>query len=501
MTLLCVTLLFVTLLIVTLLIVKLLIVTLLFVTLLFVNLLCVTLLFVTLLLTLLFPTLLFLVPGDLKTKQCMALGLVVRHAFHGNTEHFEVASSTMKMKKVLSKTADLSNLAHRGTKEDASPATDGIELVVTDTTSSAKEAQQRELVNLMKNDNEDDKSVVWDDLCVVLSMPRVMANMLKIRSLESIGLDVLHGATETGDSTDLADRGKQQPAALDRRVFGWDHKVSQFVLFFKRYWQKRYRARHNWYMDVFVLFLGALVMGAIVGNKGVFENGPLNNLMIVLVYGTLSAVGSLNTFSSDKLIFWRESSQNASIFGVWLSRNAVDLLFICFQTLVFSGIVYDLTIPRMNISTFWWIYWSIAIANSGLGYLLSTFIPRRNLTLYGALTVVLIGAFFSGILPYMRIIKTEIIQSRVPGSAVGGAYSAKVKFAIASVSYSRWAVEALVTTELMKSTRGLSDIAGENLLRETGMATLFEYGTGNNESVSYVAMVPVGCTVYLWASI
>jgi hypothetical protein len=33
------------------------------------------------------------------------------------------------------------------------------------------------------------------------------------------------------------------------------------------------------------------------------------------------------------------------------------------------------------------------------------------------------------------------------------------------------------------------------------MATLFEYGTGNNESVSYVAMVPVGCTVYLWASI
>ena len=477
----------------------------------------------------------------------MALGLVVRHAFHGNTEHFEVASSTMKMKKVLSKTADLSNLAHRGTKEGASPATEGIELVVTDstlgvkvspaataslprgppsaarparpptmpkaprpppgiakpkkaatdTTSSAKEAQQRELVNLMKNDNEDDKSVVWDDLCVVLSMPRVMANMLKIRSLESIGLDVLHGATETGGSTDLADRGKQQPAALDRRVFGWDHKVSQFVLFFKRYWQKRYRARHNWYMDVFVLFLGALVMGAIVGNKGVFENGPLNNLMIVLVYGTLSAVGSLNTFSSDKLIFWRESSQNASIFGVWLSRNAVDLLFICFQTLVFSGIVYDLTIPRMNISTFWWIYWSIAIANSGLGYLLSTFIPRRNLTLYGALTVVLIGAFFSGILPYMRIIKTEIIQSRVPGSAVGGAYSAKVKFAIASVSYSRWAVEALVTTELMKSTRGLSDIAGENLLRETGMATLFEYGTGNNESVSYVAMVPVGCTVYV----
>ena len=57
-------------------------------------------------------------------------------------------------------------------------------------------------------------------------------------------------------------------------------------------------------------------------------SGPLNNLMVILIYGTLSTIGSLSTFSTNKLIFWREASQNISIFGVWFSRNVIDLLFV-----------------------------------------------------------------------------------------------------------------------------------------------------------------------------
>ena len=111
-------------------------------------------------------------------------------------------------------------------------------------------------------------------------------------------------------------------------------------------------------------------MGPLQRGDQLYNGGKqgLNHLMICLVFGTLSTIGSLNTFAANKLIFWRESSQDASIFAVWLSRNSVDLLFICFQTLVFTGVVYDMTTPLMSMSNFWWIYFSIAICNSGLGY-------------------------------------------------------------------------------------------------------------------------------------
>ena len=120
-----------------------------------------------------------------------------------------------------------------------------------------------------------------------------------------------------------------------------------------------------------------------------------------------------------------------------------------------------MTGSNMNNSTFWWIYWSVGIANSGLGYLLSTFIPRRNLTLYAALLVVLIGAFFSGILPYMSVLKKDIVEN--------DGLASKIKFAVASVSYSRWSVEALVTTEMMLGTRGRNDVIGAEMLSETGL--------------------------------
>ena len=222
-------------------------------------------------------------------------------------------------------------------------------------------------------------------------------------------------------------------------------------------------------MDCVLLIAGAAVMGVIVGpttKDSMTDTGSLllNHLMIVLVFGTLSTISSLPTFSQSKLMFWRESSQDVSILSIWLSRNVTDLVFILLQTLGFVGIVYDMTMPLMSLQSYYFIYVAVGFSNSGLGYFLSTFIPRRNLTLYSALLAVLIGAFFSGTLPYLFELREQIIQ--------GTSSSAAVKLGITEISYSRWSVEALVTTEIMMAPPGIISTYGVETFETSGFACL-----------------------------
>ena len=79
--------------------------------------------------------------------------------------------------------------------------------------------------------------------------------------------------------------------------------------------------------------------------------------------GTLSTISSLATFSQSRLMFWRESSQDVSIFSIWLSRNVTDLAFVLLQTLAFVGIVYDMTKPLMPIKIYYYIYVAVGFSN------------------------------------------------------------------------------------------------------------------------------------------
>ena len=62
-------------------------------------------------------------------------------------------------------------------------------------------------------------------------------------------------------------------------------------------------------------------------------------------------------------MFWRESSQDVSIFSIWLSRNVTDLAFVLLQTLAFVGIVYDMTKPLMPIKIYYYIYVAVGFSN------------------------------------------------------------------------------------------------------------------------------------------
>jgi hypothetical protein len=99
-----------------------------------------------------------------------------------------------------------------------------------------------------------------------------------------------------------------------------------------------------------------------------------------------------------------------------------------------------------------------------MGYFLSTFIPRRNLTLYSALISILVGAFFSGTLPYLFELHEAIIK--------GTDNIAAVKLAITEISYTRWAVESLVVTEIMLAPPGIISTYGAGTFEQSGFACL-----------------------------
>jgi ABC-type multidrug transport system ATPase subunit len=403
----------------------------------------------------------------ISTRQALALGLVVRQAFYGKTKSLKIASNVQSMDNLRA------NSSLRG-KMDARKSLMQIHKI--DSYTNSKDLEMIHIPNESKSTDDGSRItelksfningvLEWGDLAFTLNRADVMANLLQIRSLEVIGTDV--EALSSNSSDQFSNSSGNSP--LVRRSFGWDHKIAQLVLFSVRYIQKRDRGIKDWYMDCALLLGGAAVMGIIVGpttKDTMIDTGSLtlNHLMIVLVYGTLATISSLPTFAQSKLMFWRESSQDVSILAIWLSRNVTDIAFILLQTLGFVGIVYDMTTPLMNITTYYYIYVAIGFANSGLGYFLSTFIPRRNLTLYSALLAVLVGAFFSGTLPYLFELQEQIINDKSQVAAT--------KLAITEASYSRWSVEALVVTEILMAPPGIVSLYGAETFEKVGYASL-----------------------------
>ena len=161
-------------------------------------------------------------------------------------------------------------------------------------------------------------------------------------------------------------------------------------------------------------------------------------LNLIMMFGILSTISALSTFGSQKLIFWRESSYGISISAFWCSRMVIDIFFMFIQTLVWSSILYGFVKPSYSTYAFFSIWLGQAFANSGVGYVLSTIIPSRNLTLYAAMITALGGLFLSGFQTGLMYIDTRV-------AIVNGTSTLKdqLLFPLFSVTYSRWMIDLL----------------------------------------------------------
>ena len=215
------------------------------------------------------------VAEKISTRQALALGLVVRAAYYGDQKNLRIASDKDMMNNVETRANDMlkgrSSSAAANSSKGASSKTSPSGTSVRDhlrTASSMKRSDMSHLQALpglemtpiskkgkatgLKGDVESGSPVAdlgsfgvegileWSDLAFMLNHADVMANILKIRSLEVIGADVEAFAKQ--DKSDELDQGDKK---LVRRVFGWDHKLAQLCLFMVRYIQKRERGKKD----------------------------------------------------------------------------------------------------------------------------------------------------------------------------------------------------------------------------------------------------------------
>ena len=170
-----------------------------------------------------------------------------------------------------------------------------------------------------------------------------------------------------------------------------------------------------------------------------FIMGYLN---LIMIFGILSTISALSSFGSQKLIFWRESSYGISISAFWCSRMVVDFFFIFIQTLVWSSILYGYITPSYSTYAFFSMWLGQAFANSGVGYVLSTIIPSRNLTLYAAMVTALGGLFLSGVSDGLKYIDAKVAIVNNPNTIAD-----RLLLYFMSVTYSRWMIDLLCVSK------------------------------------------------------
>ena len=207
---------------------------------------------------------------------------------------------------------------------------------------------------------------------------------------------------------------------------------SQVCVLIRRFTLKKFRAASVFLFDVSMHTVGAIVIGILVGTEfKVNTQLLLHTMMMVVAFGILAAVGSIKTFSSDKLTFWREAGSGMSVLAYFLSRNVVDLVpILVVRPGVYSLVVYDMVQPNIDRTIFIIIFMGVSWCQSGLGYVMAALVDERNVQLSTVLVSFLLGCFFSGVLPQLD----DIYQNGGP------------QLFIANLSYGRWAMEAIMVT-------------------------------------------------------
>ncbi|CAE7567194.1 ABCG25 [Symbiodinium pilosum] len=132
------------------------------------------------------------------------------------------------------------------------------------------------------------------------------------------------------------------------------------------------------------IFLGVITgssaimatMDAFVVKEAEWQALPVLNLHTTLAL--LIAVFSLNLFSTDRPVFWRERESGLSVAAFTVSKmmvNSIDLVLQCF---LLASVYFLIRQPVVSFLVFFPPFLLVTIAASGLGYAISTCFPPKH---------------------------------------------------------------------------------------------------------------------------
>ncbi|KAK3236411.1 hypothetical protein CYMTET_53448 [Cymbomonas tetramitiformis] len=153
--------------------------------------------------------------------------------------------------------------------------------------------------------------------------------------------------------------------------------------------------------------------------------------LIVTMLGTLSAVSSLKVFGQEKVMLNRERDSGVSVSAIFCAKASLDILENLTQPVMFLVVAYSFIQPQLHFSAFYSILFLTSFVASGVALIVSISVEEGSMTITAVLISLSIGIFMNGTI----------------GLLYGDVKSAGL-IPFWRLSYSRWAVEALIRGEL-----------------------------------------------------
>ena len=132
------------------------------------------------------------------------------------------------------------------------------------------------------------------------------------------------------------------------------------------------------------------------GSKFDLAGTPTQTLLVVLFFGCLSLVGSLRTFGTNRLEFWRESSSGVSVTAYFAANCLVELPLLVIKPLMYHFVYYGLTLPAVSNFTYGFCLFAVSWCASGYAYCISILVAPKNATLTAVIVGIVMGAFLGG---------------------------------------------------------------------------------------------------------
>ncbi|KXZ52790.1 hypothetical protein GPECTOR_8g178 [Gonium pectorale] len=201
----------------------------------------------------------------------------------------------------------------------------------------------------------------------------------------------------------------------------------QMYIVFRRSAAKFLNERAYALLDISLVIMLGLVMGAIQGHTSSLLKIPETSILVVLAFALTSLVTGLRTFGQEQLIFLtREAQAGLSVVSWMLGRIGWDAILQALYPAVYLGFYYAMTVFDTPFELYYLVLFFVAWWGFGVGYLFSVLLESNNALLGGLSVTLIFGGIINGINPSV--------------ASTDGNY---LLMGLQWMSYTRWAVEAV----------------------------------------------------------
>nr|KYP53068.1 ABC transporter G family member 28 [Cajanus cajan] len=193
----------------------------------------------------------------------------------------------------------------------------------------------------------------------------------------------------------------------------------QYKYFLIRVGKQRLREARIQAIDYLILLIAGACLGSLTkASDQTF--GAAGYTYTVIAVSLLCKIAALRSFSLDKLHYWRESDSGMSSLAYFLSKDTIDHFNTVIKPVVYLSMFYFFTNPRSTFADNYVVLLCLVYCVTGIAYALSILFEPGAAQLWSVLLPVV-----------LTLIATQPKESKILKN-------------IASLCYSKWALQALV---------------------------------------------------------